>query len=401
MQRDEWMKSEFDIFKSSERGPNKSEIKKKEENAKRQEIQEQRQVKMVDKKSSTSWGDKGSNWRMIKLKRVYEIAAEEKRPLEQVAIDRYGSLEDFQDAINERDYLDSKMDKSGQSSASSSSYRAPVRKSQFKAPESKSSLRQESKKPNDTVVAEVKKQQEKRKTVKLVAKTPVLSTDELNKLSAQVIKAKLMKKSNLDKLEEEFEYELERARTQKDVIVINEDDDSSPKHKRNKVENVKTHDKDGNVIEHDDSSRKTLHDLLREEKMDSESHYDRDMAHQISKDSRFEDDLEYLEESTDNLSRGKRREGKKSKYSERGILYNKDKARKEAELDECPFCYHEETAPRVSVVSVGIKAYLALPETIDMVPFHCFIVPMNHATSTLELDDDVWDEIRVILFILI
>jgi hypothetical protein len=322
MQRDDWMKSEFDIFKSSERGPNKSEIKKKEEDARRQEIQEQRQVKMVDKKSSTSWGDKGSNWRMIKLKRVYEIAAEEKTPLEQVAIDRYGSLEEFQDAVNERDYLDSKMDRSGQSSASSSSYRAPVRKSQFKAPESKSSLRQDSKKfPDDPVVAEVKNQQEKRKTIKMVAKTPVLSTDELNKLSAQVIKAKLMKLNNLDKLEDKLEYELDRARTQKDVIVIKEEDDeSSPKHKRNKVE--KPLDKDGNRIDHDDFSTKTLHDLLREEKMDSESHYDRDMAHQISEDSRFEDDLEYLEESTDNLSRGKRREGKKSKHADRGNFYD-------------------------------------------------------------------------------
>ena len=64
-----------------------------------------------------------------------------------------------------------------------------------------------------------------------------------------------------------------------------------------------------------------MHDLLREEKLNSESHYDMDMAHQISKDARFEDDLEYLEESTDTLSRVNRRDGKKSKHSERGISF--------------------------------------------------------------------------------
>jgi hypothetical protein len=43
---------------------------------------------------------------------------------------------------------------------------------------------------------------------------------------------------------------------------------------------------------------------------------------------------------------------------------------------------------------MGLKAYLALPETIDMVPYHCLIVPTQHVASSLELDDDVWDEIR-------
>lgn len=77
------------------------------------------------------------------------------------------------------------------------------------------------------------------------------------------------------------------------------------------------------------------------------------------------------------------------------LLRDRDKARKEAELDECPYCYQEGASPKIGAIAVGIKAYLALPDTIDMVPFHCFIVPMNHVTTSLELDDDVWDEIRV------
>jgi hypothetical protein len=29
-----------------------------------------------------------------------------------------------------------------------------------------------------------------------------------------------------------------------------------------------------------------------------------------------------------------------------------------------------------------------------MVPYHCLIIPTQHVSSTLELEDDTWDEIR-------
>ena len=63
-------------------------------------------------------------------------------------------------------------------------------------------------------------------------------------------------------------------------------------------------------------------------------------------------------------------------------------------MHSCNFCYKDDNPPKVSVIASGLKSYLALPETVDMVPFHCLIVPMQHVSSTLELDDDVWDEIR-------
>ena len=43
-------------------------------------------------------GGPGSQWRMMRLRRVYETAEEEGRPIEEVAIDRFGSLEAFEEA---------------------------------------------------------------------------------------------------------------------------------------------------------------------------------------------------------------------------------------------------------------------------------------------------------------
>ncbi|GJN94250.1 hypothetical protein Rhopal_007324-T1 [Rhodotorula paludigena] len=51
-------------------------------------------------------GSTGSAWRMTKLKRTYEAAEEEGRPVEEVALERYGSLADFEEAKEERRVLD-------------------------------------------------------------------------------------------------------------------------------------------------------------------------------------------------------------------------------------------------------------------------------------------------------
>jgi hypothetical protein len=51
-------------------------------------------------------GSAGSSWRMAKLRRVYEAAAEENRPIEEIALERYGDLESFEQAKEERQILD-------------------------------------------------------------------------------------------------------------------------------------------------------------------------------------------------------------------------------------------------------------------------------------------------------
>ena len=53
-------------------------------------------------------GSSGSNWRMAKVKRTYEQAAEENRELHEVALEKYGSIADWEAALEERSVLDSR-----------------------------------------------------------------------------------------------------------------------------------------------------------------------------------------------------------------------------------------------------------------------------------------------------
>lgn len=56
-------------------------------------------------------GGPGSSWRMQKLKRTYETADEEGRSIEEVAIERYGSLRGFNEAREERRILDERSER--------------------------------------------------------------------------------------------------------------------------------------------------------------------------------------------------------------------------------------------------------------------------------------------------
>ncbi|GAA6060871.1 hypothetical protein JCM10212_006251 [Sporobolomyces blumeae] len=51
-------------------------------------------------------GSSGSAWRMTKLRRTFEAAEEEGRPVEEVALERYGTMEAFNEAQEEKRILD-------------------------------------------------------------------------------------------------------------------------------------------------------------------------------------------------------------------------------------------------------------------------------------------------------
>lgn len=170
-------------------------------------------------------------------------------------------------------------------------------------------------------------------------------------------------------------------------MVRPKEDVSEHKEERIKPHKQITHDKHGQRIAYAGEEEQTLDDLVREEKTTTSS-FDRDIAHQISKDHTFKEGLDYMDESSDRLSRKKQKaQDRKQKQALNGLLFsNVEYKRKEDRIAECEYCYHESQTPKVNVIALGTKTYLALPETVDMVPLHCIIVPIQHCATTLECE---------------
>lgn len=198
----------------------------------------------------------------MKLRRVYETAEEEGKSVEEVALERYGSREAFEEALEERRILDERGDKARpkvsreverkhggtETRYSFSDPSRPASRNSFRRPgESGSSTPATSAnrlpKPNPPVnrrldslrltsnaASQSSKQRASTDSTPLVM-TPIPSVmtpnlrpsgppPDLNKLQAKVLKAKLMGSTNAAELEKEYE----EAKRRSEGVFIDEGD---------------------------------------------------------------------------------------------------------------------------------------------------------------------------------
>ena len=288
-------------------------------------------------------GGPGSQWRMMRLRRVYETAEEEGSPVEEVAIDRFGSLEAFEEAKEERRILDEREGtKSGEKSrgrpkepgkkfyftdigstgsSRSSSFRRPAFVSD-NGPSTPPSNLGPNRRSGPSKLGS--------RTGTPQAPTPIpsvltpsvlpskttsrgLSPSSLNRLQAKVLKAKLMGSPDAATLEKEYDEELKKAnegpRTITKVEVLptldgrgrlydvgtgKGGDTPLPPGNRRKKEKVETRDpKTGDVVRYNaDDDTTTLGEMLRQEKFGAGStdqkDFDGQLAKAIMSDGKFE-----------------------------------------------------------------------------------------------------------------
>lgn len=150
------------------------------------------------------FGDKGSSWRMMKLKRVFESAERECLPVEELALERYGSLEEFEDAIAERDFLEGK----------SSQHKSVNRKrsSKYMDPRGNAENVQRETTRYISIPVAVTSQQE------VTVNDDIMSVDQLNKLYSKLLKAKMMGSPDVEELEKS--YEIEKSKSENSVKVV-------------------------------------------------------------------------------------------------------------------------------------------------------------------------------------
>ena len=340
---------------------------------------------------SYTFGDSGSSWRMTKLKAVYRQAEESKRSVDDVAMERYGDLRDFDDAREEERELDRRKmygkDYVGLEKPSGELFQ----ERKMKAGVRRDSDQQEDKGQN----VMHSEQGEKMAEAEPPAKTEPLDATALNKLKAQLMKAKLRNDPIAAQLEEEYKLaeEASLANTkQSDVVVLNNVEQRALAGGREgevkSVTNRRGRER-GNVVENEDMS---IEDMVKQERR-SKIGTGREFAERIAKDGKFKDDLDYMDDNANNLSKKVMKNDTNLRNAAVGDFQKMQKV-----LSSCPLCHHEDTDPPklpiAPVVSLATRTFLTLPTEPELSKNGAVIVPIQHRLNLLECDEDEWEEMR-------
>ncbi|KAH9865415.1 hypothetical protein J1614_008998, partial [Plenodomus biglobosus] len=336
-----------------------------------------------------TFGDSGAQWRMTKLKGIYRNAEESGRRVEDVAMEKYGDLRDFDEAREEELELDRRKtygkDYVGKEKPSGELFEE--RRLQAGIHRAAREQREAEDLPQGEVVAEPDP----------TATGPALSQTELNRLKAQMMKAKMKKAPNAAQLEAEYNAALtgSTGSRDRDVVVLNAMDNRMLAGGRQGEVIALTNKRGterGLVKENEDMS---IDDMVRQERRTKGQAGGEGMllAEKIAKDSKFDNDLDYLDENASKLAS----RAPKSSVNLRNAAIQ-DYTRTNRILDSCPLCHHEDKSPPqppiAPILSLATRVFLTLPTEPEISDGGAVIVPIQHRTNLLECDDDEWEEMR-------
>ena len=234
LQRDDWMKapSSMDVdyvqrkkreekttyVKASAEAQHALKVHQAELNHHLADLKEGQGTEVEEKprrEAAYTFGDAGSQWRMTKLKGIYRNAEETNRSVETVAMEKYGDLQDFDDAREEEIELDRRKmygkDYVGKEKPSGELYEE--RKIQAGVHRASREHHEATELPQSEVVPDPRP----------TANTVMLSSTELNRLKAQMMKARMKKDPKAAELEAEYNAALANSAGGKDrdVVVLN------------------------------------------------------------------------------------------------------------------------------------------------------------------------------------
>ncbi|KAK3700979.1 Pre-mRNA-splicing factor cwf19 [Vermiconidia calcicola] len=344
--------------------------------------------------SYTFW-DAGSSWRMTKLKAVYRQAEESGKSVDDVALERYGDIRDFDDAREEEREVDRRkmygMEYVGLEKPSGELFqerkmKAGIRRDAQNERPDEEELPQGKAVPSDTAAPST---------------TVPLDSTALNKLKAQLMKAKLRNAPNASQLEGDYQLAEQASLAnskQPDVVVLNNAENrqlASGRSGEVTALSGKRARERGTVQENEDMS---IDDMVRQEKRSARGAAGggsgKELAERIAKDAKFSNDLEYMDDNATKLST----RVVKSDSQLRNVAIE-DFQKMQRTLDTCPLCHHEDRSgadalPTAPIVSLATRTYLTLPTEPEIAKGGAVIVPVQHRFNLLECDDDEWEEMR-------
>ncbi|KAJ9607666.1 Pre-mRNA-splicing factor cwf19 [Cladophialophora chaetospira] len=366
-------------------------IHEKELNHHLRDIKNGRAVDELESQSAAhevdyTFGDAGSPWRMTKLKAVYRQAKESGQKVEDVALERFDSLREFDDAREEEIELDRRKTY-GKDYVGKDKPNGDL----FQERKLDAGIRRPHPRDKETSPDEVLEQMPVPAANTI---TPRIDQTALNKLKAQLMRAQMRKDPKAADLEKEFNDALVAFQSQDPAIITlsamdNRMLSSAPRNEVKAVQNRRGAER-GQVEENEDMS---IDDMVREERR-TRGQAGGDglrLAERIAKDAKFDNDLDYMDENATKLAKRVHRSDMDLRNVAIGEYQKLNKI-----LENCPLCHHEDTdtPPIAPVVSLATRTYLTLPTEPELSAQSAMIVPIQHRTNLLECDDDEWEEIR-------
>lgn len=346
----------------------------------------QQEVKEVD----YEFGDSGAQWRMTKLKAVYREAEETKRPIEDVATERLGSLKEFDDAREEETELERrKLYGSGYVGKVKPSGELHEERKQAMSIKRACQAAEENERIGDLPQGQIVDDQ-----APTVLVTQI-NQSKLNYMRAALMKAQLMKKPNAPQLQREYDAARAAFDAQlagPETVVLGEMEARLLAGTRGEVVPItnKRGLERGLVKENEDMS---IEDMVREERRTRNvaGGEGRKLAKAIGQDSQFENDLDYIDDNVEKLAKTAPKSMTNLKNMAIGEFQKMNRV-----LESCQLCHHEDKnlPPVAPILALGTRVYLTLPTQPELSEGGAVIVPIQHRTNLLECDDDEWEEIR-------
>ncbi|KAI9815909.1 MAG: hypothetical protein M1832_005220 [Thelocarpon impressellum] len=337
-----------------------------------------------------TFGDSGSRWRMTRLKGVLHQAEETGRPVDEIAVERYGDLRAYDEAREEQIELERRelygRGYVGKEKASGKLYQERKLAMDLR--------REREAEPRDDDASDLPQRQVVEADPPSAESVPLDQT-ALNRLKAQMMKAKLKGSSDLPALEAEYDLAISKMsnRVEPDVVILSKMENrmlaGGRRGEVKAIENKRGRER-GLVEENEDMS---IEDMVREERRTKgkAGGDGQRFAERIAKDAKFDNDLEYLDENAAKLAK----RVQKSEINLKNTAIN-DFQKMNRILDNCPLCHHEDKdlPPIAPLVSLATRVYLTLPTEPEIGDGGACIVPIQHRSNLLECDDDEWEEIR-------
>ena len=337
---------------------------------------------------SYKFGDSGAQWRMTKLKAVYNLAEQSGRAVDEVALERFGHLRDFDDAREEEVELDRRKlygegyvgkEKPSGELFQERKMEMGIRRSPTVSREAKAS---------DLPQGEVMEE-------KAVPAAPVVvDLTSLNRMKAQLMKAKIRNSPDVSKLEAEYNEAMAAysGTSEPGVVVLGKMDNRMLAGTRGEVKSIdnKRGRERGLVEENEDMS---IEDMVREERRTRGQVGGEGMkaAERIAKDGKFDDDLDYMDENANKLA--KRVQKSETNLKNAAIS---DFQKMNRIIDSCQLCHQSDKnqSPVAPIIALATRVYLTVPTEPELSEGGAVIVPIEHKTNLLECDEDEWEEIR-------